>query len=348
MSQQHSSRPPVALVTGGTGYIGRHLTAALATGGWEVRVCGRRPRPHDLPPEVDYGEADLTSGDTRLLGELCQDVTVVFNLAGATSSRSSPEQMREVNVDGTERLLEAAERAGVGRVVHVSTSSVYGSSVALPQPVPEDVECHPSAGYGQTKWEAEQLLWQFADKGLRVSVLRPVTVYGPGAVKLLASTTLDAAIERFAGRTNFAVGREPVELRMVHVDDVVAALLHLASSQETIGRAFNLSAGVYPTSHEIAQAVAEEVGLDLELSDDPDAGMSHDQRAATRERMLAAGMSGDILLQPERVRFLKKANRNNRLSLEALRATGFEPQVTDVDASVRATVRWYREQRWIL
>ena len=345
-AQRPAAEEPVAVVTGGTGFIGGRLLEALDAGGWRVRVCGRHPRSEDLPATVDYRQTDLTA--EAPLNDVCHGATHVFHLAGASSSHSSPPEMERVNIGGTERLLEAAARARVRRFVHVSTSSVYGKKVALPQPIREDVEPHPDPGYSETKWQAEQVAWRYADKGVPVTVLRPVTVYGPGATKLLGSTILDAAIERFAGLDAFAVDREPVELRMVHIDDVVAALLHLATNEAAVGQTFNLSAETYPSSHEVAQAVADEVGIDLELSDDPDAGLSHDERAAVRERMLAAGMRDDILLPPERIRFLKKANPNNRLSLEALRSTGFRLSVTDLPASIRETVRWYRDHRWIL
>lgn len=344
--QRFGATQPMAVVTGGTGFIGRRLVHALDSCGWRVRVCGRRPRPHDLPAAVDYRQADLATDQP--LDEICHQATHVFHLAGASSSRSSPEEMERVNIAGTERLCEAAARAGAHRIVHVSTSAVYGKKVALPQPIREDVEAHPDPGYSQTKWQAEQVVWHYADKGVPVAVLRPVTVYGPEAIKLLGSTVLDAAIERFAGLDAFAVDRQPVELRMVHIDDVVAALVHLATSQGAVGRAFNLAAETYPTSHAVAQAVADEVGIAVELSDDADAGLSYDERTAVRERMLAAGMCGNILLQPQRIRFLKKANPNNRLSLDALRSTGFCPSVTDLPASIRATVCWYRDHRWIL
>lgn len=336
----------VVLVTGGTGFLGSHLVETLRHGGETVRTCGRGPRPPDVHADVDYQQADLAG--TASLDGLVEGVDVVVHAAGAASSTATPEEMEEVNVTGTRRLLEAAVEAGVGRVVYVSTSSVYGKKVVLPQPVVEDAECHPGAGYAASKWRAEQAAWELADKGLPVTVLRPATIFGPGAVKLVASTILDAAIERWAGLEAFAVPRRPVEMRLVHVDDVVAACRHLARHDQAPGRAFNLDSGVYPTSHEVAVAVTEALGLDLELSDEDSPGLSHEQRRATRQRMVAAGMREEILLPAERIRYLNKANPNNRLSLEALAGIGFRPAVTDIPAALAASVAWYSEHRWII
>ncbi|MEX0659681.1 MAG: NAD(P)-dependent oxidoreductase [Egibacteraceae bacterium] len=336
----------LTLVTGGTGFLGLHLVEALRRAGDAVRTCGRGTRPASLPPDVDYHQADLTGPGP--LDALTADVDRIVHAAGAASSTSTPAEMEAVNVTGTRRLLQAAFDAGVGRTVYVSTSSVYGKEVALPQPVVEDAECHPGAGYAASKWTAEQVVWEFAAKGLPVSVLRPATIFGPGAVKLVASTILDAAIERFAGLDAFAVPRRPVEMRLVHVDDVVAACGHLITAPDAVGRAFNLDSGVYPSSHEVAEAVAGALGMTCALSDEPAPGLPHDQRQAAHRRMLDAGMRDDILLPKERIRYLNKANRNNRLSLAALAETGFRPAVTDIGAAIAADVDWYAEHRWIL
>jgi nucleoside-diphosphate-sugar epimerase len=213
--------------------------------------------------------------------------------------------------------------------------------------VREDVEPHPSRGYGKAKWGAEEVLWDSTD-AVPVVVLRPVSVYGPGAVKLVASAVLDAAIERFAGLERLAVHREPVEQRLLHVDDLVDACLHLAGHDGAVGRAFNVTSGVYPTSLEVAEVLADEFGMEMELVDDPDCGLPHEERAAVRDRMLDKGMSEDIYFTEERFRFMRKSNRNNRLAIDALLETGFELQHTETRAGIAGAVAWYREQRWIV
>src|SRR5687767_6118651 len=147
-----------ALVTGTTGFIAARLVPALLAEGWRVRATGRRPRPDDLPEEVEYQPADLVSDD---LGGLCAGITHVFHLAGASSSKSNQEEMERDNIGATARLLDAAGQGPSGpssgelsplkRFVHMSSTSIYGEEKQLPLPVREDVEPNASRGYGKAK-----------------------------------------------------------------------------------------------------------------------------------------------------------------------------------------------------
>jgi UDP-glucose 4-epimerase len=334
-----------ALVTGSTGYLGSRLVPALVEAGWAVRASGRRPRPDDLSDDVDYRSADLAGDDD--LGPLVEGVTHIVHLAGASSSRSDEEEMQRTNVVGTRNLVAAARGAGVERFVHMSTTAVYGEEEQLPLPVVEDTEPHPSRAYGKAKLGAEEEVWVARDD-MPVVVLRPVSVYGPGAVKLVGSAVLDAAIERHAGLDTLPVHKEPNEQRLLHVDDLVDATIHLARHDDAVGRAFNVTSGVYPSSIEVAQALADEFEMKLDPADDEDCGLSYEERGEVRERMLAEGMTDDIYFTEERFRFMRKSNRNNRLSIDALLGTGFELSRPDTRAGIAHAVAWYREHRWIV
>lgn len=335
----------MALITGGSGYIASHLIPALAEAGWSVRASGRRARPESLPEAVEYKTADLAGEGS--LAPLLEGVTHVFHLAGASSSRSDEAEMHRSNVVGTDRLLTAAKAAGVERVLHMSSTSVYGEEVQLPVPVTEDVRPQPSRGYGKAKWLGEEVVWQFVRDGMAATVVRPVSVHGPGAVKLLASAILDVAIEQSAGAGAIEVHRTPIEQRLVHIDDLVSACLHLVEREDATGRAFNVVSGVYPTSIEVATVLAREFGLPVQLSDDADCGLAYEARRKVRDEMVTAGMSEDIILSEERFRFMRKTNPNNRLSIDALVGTGFRVGHTDVAADVSELTSWYRERRWI-
>jgi nucleoside-diphosphate-sugar epimerase len=300
-----------------------------------------------LPAPVDWRVADLAD-DGCDLGPLVQGVSHVFHLAGASSSKSSQDEMERSNVEGTTRLVEAAGQATVDRFVHMSSTSVYGEEVQLPLPVREDVQPHPSRGYGKAKWGAEEAVWKASAGGFPAVVLRPVTVYGPGNVKLLASAILDIAIEHFAGASEVEVHREPIEQRLLHIDDLVRASLHVADHDGATGRAFNVVLDHYPTNHQLATIIATEFGLGIVKSDDPECGPPFEERRRVHEQMRAAGMTDDILLSPSRLRLMRKSNINNRLSVEALQSIGFEFSETDLPASIGRTIAWYRERRWVI
>ncbi len=349
MLMMRSGMARLALVTGATGFMAQHLVPDLIEEGWEVRASGRRARPGWLPPEVAYEAADLAG--ERALEALCDGADAVFHLAGATSSLSSTEQMHESNVVATTNLVTAARATGIGRFVHMGSTSVYGEEVPLPQPVLESVEPHPSRGYGKAKWLAEEAVWNAAAEGLAAVVLRPVSVFGPGAVKLLSSAILDVAIEQYAGRESIQIEAAPVELRLVHVADVTGAAMHLATAEGVTGQAFNVVTPWYPTSVEMAGMLAALFGMPVEETNEPGPGLDLAGRWSAWEGMRQDGMEGAILFTEERFRFLKKANRNNRLSVAALLATGYEfwyGNESDLTTGVAETIDWYRAQRWIL
>ena len=334
-----------ALVTGATGFIASHLLPKLLTEGWKVRACGRRPRPDWFPEEVDYRSVDLAL--PQGLGELYEGVTHLFHLAGASSSTSNDDEMHRFNVVATRNLLAVAP-AGLERALYMSSTSVYGEEVQLPLPVSEEVQPSPSRGYGKAKWGAEQEVWARAETGMSAVVLRPVSVFGPGNVKLLGSAVLDTALEAWAGRKTLAVHARPVEQRLVHIDDLVRASLHLMEHDAARGHAYNVVANEYPSSLDVAGILAQAFEMEVELSDDPECGPGYDERAATHRQMLERGMRPDILLTDQRFRFMRKSNRNNRLSTDALLGTGFELAHGQLEPAINETIDWYREHRWVI
>ncbi|MDA8392641.1 MAG: NAD(P)-dependent oxidoreductase [Actinomycetota bacterium] len=340
-----SSGERLALVTGASGWLGSQLVPALVGRGWQVRATGRRAEPPRWAVPVEYRSVDLVEDP---LDELCAGVSHVFHLAGASSTRYSVEQMARVNRVGGERLARSALEAGVERMVAVSTTAVYGEKVALPSPVVEDAEPSPSRDYGVTKLAAERAIAAVAQDGLEVAVVRPVTVYGPGNTKLIASAMLDVALERAAGLDTLLVGADAVGLRMVHLDDVVDALVHLATVPGAAGRTFNLTSGIYPDSHQVAGALAEVFGMGLDVAGEWDGVLAPEQRRQELAAIAAvAPRSGSIVFTPERLRFLRRPNVNNVLSIDALASVGFRPSRSDLVPALADTLAWYRREGWL-
>jgi UDP-glucose 4-epimerase len=172
-----------ALVTGGGGFLGRHVVRALAEAGAHVR-CLTGPPASGLAAPLGAAEAfDADICDTRALREHATDRDVIVHLAGppsvAQSFANACEYVR-VHVEGTASVLEATRLAGVPRVVYISSAEIYGCPVS--NPVDEDCPPQPRSPYAAAKAGAEKLVeaWRHC-YGHTAVVLRPFSIYGPGA-----------------------------------------------------------------------------------------------------------------------------------------------------------------------
>ena len=214
------------LVTGGSGFLGRALVAALLSRGHRVRTLGRRPAAGDAVV------ADLSREE--LPASAFTGIDTVFHLAALThaEARAGEESdYRALNVEGTRRVLAAAVAAGAQRLVFVSSVKAVGEGGL--ERIEEDAEPRPTTSYGHTKLAAERLVLAAADR-LHVAVLRLPMVYGPGQ-KEGNLARLVAAIDRGVFPPP---PRHPTRRSMVHRDTVVDALLLAAADARAAGRTY--------------------------------------------------------------------------------------------------------------
>ncbi len=170
------------LVTGATGFLGKYVVERLLKDGARVRAVDSRPSA--VPFEGDASRLEFVLGDirdSRFVEQQAAGVEQVFHLAALPSiARGRIEQYYGVNVKGTENVLAAALKAGSAKVLHVSSSTIYG----IPDkcPLKEDDRLSPIGKYGRTKLEAENVCGEFVKKGLDVSIIRPRVIMGPGRI----------------------------------------------------------------------------------------------------------------------------------------------------------------------
>lgn len=240
------------LVTGATGFIGRRLCRRLKAAGLEVRVLLRRPAdgPWDRYALVELGRDAIPV-------EMLAGVQVVFHLAGkAHAVLESPDEeagYQQVNVAGTRMLLEAAQAAGVRSFVLFSSVKAMGEGGEAC--LDETCDLLPETPYGRSKKQAEDLLLNGGYVPHPV-VLRLAMVYGPGHKGNLARMIAAIAGHRFPPLPETGNRRS-----MVHVDDVGAAAMLVATRDEGAGKIYLVTDGREYSTRQIYEWICETLGL---------------------------------------------------------------------------------------
>jgi UDP-glucose 4-epimerase len=252
-------------VTGATGNVGTALLRALtAAGVKQVRGLARREPPDTAPYDgVRWYLADLGSRDSEeVLAEFLHDVDVVVHLAWALQPGREPERLRQVNVEGTRRVLDAAVAAGVPHVLHMSSLGVYSAGPPSRR-ITEDwpTEGVPSSQYSRDKVECERLVRELVAEhpDVVVSVTRPTLVLQPeasseigryflGELGLAAARLLPGPVARL-----LPLPLPSLYVSFVHADDVAAAIVQILDRRAP--GAFNLSAEPALSADDLARAL---------------------------------------------------------------------------------------------
>ncbi|MCW4454431.1 NAD(P)-dependent oxidoreductase [Flavobacterium sp. MXW15] len=248
------------LVTGASGFIGRHVAQALLARGDTVVASGRdRDALARLDPRIERQPADLARD---ALAPLLRGCDAVVHAAAKSMPWGRAADFQQANVVATERLLDAARQAGVARFVHFGSPSIY-FRFADRYDVGEDFQ--PPArwitDYARSKWESELRVRRAAAQGLPCVVLRPRAVFGDGDRAILPRLLAVARNGRFPLVHG---GRAVIDI--THVDNVVQATLAcLRADAAGDGRAYNLSNGEPMAVRELLVRLFEACALDVRL-----------------------------------------------------------------------------------
>ena len=230
------------LVTGGTGFIGGHVVDELLRRGARPRVLVRA-----ATPGAALGErgADVVGGDVRdpqAIDRAVAGVDAICHCAAATGEECSEQEVRETNVAGTRRLLEAAGRAGCRRVVLITGLSVLGLR-NLEMGTEEIPPSRSRDRDADMKLEIEQLASEQCERhGFTVAILRPGFVYGPGDTR-----NLPKLLEAICGGGFAYIGSRANVVPMVHVRDMAQAMLLAAQAPLARVRVYHVTDGVRTT-----------------------------------------------------------------------------------------------------
>lgn len=305
-----------AIVTGGAGFIGSHIVEALLARGVETIVIDNfasgkeeNVKPFRANPRFTLAAESVTDFD--VITPLFKGVDVVFHQAASkfTVCLEDPRKDLDVNAKGTFNILEASRLAGVKRIVHASTGSVYGEPESFPQREADKTD--PTSFYGTSKLAGEKYCGVFRNLyGTRATILRYFHVYGPRQESSDYGGVIPIFIRRlFTGEHPIIFGDGSQVRSFTYVGDVVQANLFAAEREETIGRVYNCASGIKITIRELAEKIIEtfEARVEPEYRD----------------------------WRPGDIKYFDVSNAE-------LSALGFRFE-TGFDRGLRETIAWYRE-----
>jgi nucleoside-diphosphate-sugar epimerase len=318
-------------VTGGTGFVGTHLVAALCARGAAVTCLVRTP---DAAAALARRGVQTVRGDLDDAAALragCAGAEVIIHAAGCIRARH-PDEFLRVNRDGTAHLLAAAAARPPARFVFVSSLAAAGPS-RPGAPVDERRPPAPVSAYGRSKLAAEQLV-QAAP--FPWTVVRPPTVYGEWDRELLKIFKL----ARLGVVPVFGDGAQ--ELSVIYAGDLAAALVAAATAPAAANRLYYAAHPATITSRELVHAVGRAVGRVPRIVPLP-APLA---RALLRVAGSAAQLAGRAtVLSPDKApEFLAPAWTCRPDAL--IGDTGWRP-ATELDAGLRRTAAWYRTEGWL-
>jgi len=310
MSEATSLRGATVVVTGSAGFIGSHLTERLVAEGAKVRAVvhynsqGTWGWLDTIPADV-RAALDVRLGDVRdaeWVSEVCRDAKAVFHLAALIAiphSYVAPRSVVETNVVGTLNVLEAARRWGISRVVHTSTSEVYGTPAELP--IRETHPLNAQSPYAASKVAADQLALSYQKSfGVPVVVLRPFNTYGP---RQSARAVLPAILTQLlAGKKEIKLGRLDTRRDLTFVADTVDGFVRAAVTPGIEGESIQLGTGTPYSIEELFTMSCRVTGVDAKV--------------VTDERRLRPDASEVLVLQSDPAVATARLGWSARTSLE--------------------------------
>ncbi len=315
------------LVTGADGFIGSHLVEELVRRGHDVRAFVLYNSFNswgwlDTLPREMREKLDVFAGDVRDphgVAQAMKGCDVVFHLAALIAipySYHSPDTYVDTNVKGTLNIVQAARTLGVERVVHTSTSEVYGTAQFVPI-----TEEHPLKGqspYSASKIGSDQMAMSFfLSFETPVSIIRPFNTYGP---RQSARAVIPTIITQLAaGKQTIRLGAASPTRDFNYVADTVRGFIAVAEADAAIGEVINIGSNYEISVGDTARLIAEQMGVELSIETD------------------------EARIRPEKSEVERLWASNEK----AKRLTGWEPQYAGRDGFARGlaeTIRWFGDR----
>jgi NAD dependent epimerase/dehydratase len=264
------------LVTGADGFIGSHLSEALVRAGYDVRAFVLYNSFNswgwlDHSDEDVKGKFDVFAGDirdpngVRMAMKGCDAVLHLAALIAIPYSYHSPDTYVDTNITGTLNIVQAARDLGVSKVVHTSTSEVYGTAQFVP--ITEDHPLQGQSPYSASKIGADQIAMSFYTSfDTPVAILRPFNTYGPRQSARAVIPTIITQIS--SGKKQIKLGALSPTRDFNYVTDTVAGFLAALTSEKSVGEVINVGSNFEVSIEDTAFAIAKVMGKEIEIISD--------------------------------------------------------------------------------
>jgi nucleoside-diphosphate-sugar epimerase len=315
------------LVTGGAGFLGINLIRYLLENGHRVASLDFAPFTYpDVKPRVRVVNGDIRH--TATVDRAMEGVNTVIHCAAALPLYA-PADIRSTEVDGTRNILESARRHQVERVIHVSSTAVYG--IPDHHPLVEDDRVQGVGPYGEAKVMAEEICLEYRQEGMCVPIIRPKSFVGPERLGVFAMLFEWAD----AGKNFPLLGDGRNRYQLLDVEDLCEAILLCATGDEAaVSDTFNIGAREYTTMREDFQAVLDAAGHGKKIYCFPEGPMIWALRSLER-----------LGLSPLYKWVYETAGKDSFVSIErAETVLGFTPRYSNKEALVR-NFEWYRRNK---
>jgi nucleoside-diphosphate-sugar epimerase len=317
------------LVTGGTGFLGSHIARRLLEDGIHPVLFDVAPLPpddDDIRDRLTVIEGDVQDRDA--IRRALEGVSAVIHTAAALPIQVSKNRIYASNVRGTRYVLHEAMKAGVKRVVFISSTAVYG--VPKVHPIDEESPMVPLGHYGASKVEAEKICHQYQQRGLEVNIIRPKTFLGTGRLGVF-----EILFEWIAeGRRIPLLGDGTNHYQLLEVTDLVDGIVKAVTQPDVVNQTMNIGADRYQTLNEDMQALFDHAGSGSKLWHLPARPGEWSLRALELVRLspLAAWHYGTMW-------------RDSYVEVDkAKRLLGWQPRYSNSEALIRAW-DWYIENK---
>jgi NAD dependent epimerase/dehydratase len=306
------------LITGADGFIGSHLTELLCSEGYRVKALSQYNSFNNwgwLEDVECKNEIEVLNGDVRdphYCKHISKDVDIIFHLAALIAipySYVAPDSYVDTNVKGTLNICQAAKENGVKRVIHTSTSEVYGTAQYVP--IDEKHPLLPQSPYSASKIGADVMAMSFFNSfDLPLTIARPFNTYGP---RQSARAVIPTIISQIAnGKKQIKLGDVTPTRDFNYVADTCRGFLELARCDKAIGETVNIGSNFEISVGDTLNMIKELMGSDVEF-------LTDEQR-----------------LRPEKSEVFRLWCDNTKIR----ELTGFEPAY-DICTGLKETIDWF-------